>query len=245
MGSIPYAEALGCYSSHNFVLYICKSDQFHPNPTWVILLRSASTDVKRVASIWKLMMNPTNINMEDISNVFIDTISWYFDANMRYFNAQQLMVFRREEEQAIDCALCDDWNLRTTNPTFTDLRHWWIKEDLFVGVAEHVGEPAVTAAPLTWPSNGTSKLHRCPWTRPFRPLVCFYINKVLLWLNMTPGAVLCFFFWSSLYGWPCAACQGLINQSLNIRIKHDDGGSWDEVCVFIPFSPSMVEASTL
>jgi hypothetical protein len=66
-------------------------------------------NVKRVASIWKGMMNPTNIDVGDISNVFFDTISGV--ANMRYFNAQQLVVDRREEEQEIDCALRDDCNL--------------------------------------------------------------------------------------------------------------------------------------
>jgi len=88
---------------------MCKSGQFYPNLTWVIPLWPARMNVKRVASIWKGMMNPTNIDVGDISNVFFDTISGV--ANMRYFNAQQLVVDRREEEQEIDCALRDDCNL--------------------------------------------------------------------------------------------------------------------------------------
>ena len=88
---------------------MCKSGQFYPNPTWVIPLRSAGMNVKRDASIKNRMMNPSNIDMEDVSNVFFNTI-WGV-ANMRYFHAQQLVVHRREEEQEIDCALRVDCNL--------------------------------------------------------------------------------------------------------------------------------------
>lgn len=57
-------------------------------------------DVRYVASIWKIMMNPTNIHMEDISNVFFDTIIGV--ANMRYYNAQQLKgVIERRSKRSI------------------------------------------------------------------------------------------------------------------------------------------------
>ena len=91
---VVLASALSC---------MCKSDQFYPNPTWVIPLRSANMDVRQVASIWKTMMNPHDITMEDISNVFFDTITRV--SNMRYFNAQQIVLDRQVEERQIYRAL--------------------------------------------------------------------------------------------------------------------------------------------
>ena len=46
-------------------------------------------NVNQVASICKIMMNPHNIDMEDISNVLFDTITGV--SNMRYFNAPQIV----------------------------------------------------------------------------------------------------------------------------------------------------------
>lgn len=57
------------------ILYhTCKSGMFYPNPTRVILLRFVRMDVKHVASIWKIMMNPHDIDIQDISSAF------FFDA---------------------------------------------------------------------------------------------------------------------------------------------------------------------
>ena len=50
-----------------------KTSQFYPNPIWIITKRSVGMDVKRAALIWKVIMNPHDIEMEDISNVFFDT----------------------------------------------------------------------------------------------------------------------------------------------------------------------------
>lgn len=36
--------------------------------------KSAGMDVRRATSIWKIKMNPHDIEMEDISNVYFDTI---------------------------------------------------------------------------------------------------------------------------------------------------------------------------
>ena len=44
-------------------------------PLGVIPLRSMGMDVKSLASIWKRMMNPCDITMEDISNVLLDTVT--------------------------------------------------------------------------------------------------------------------------------------------------------------------------
>lgn len=53
-------------------------------------------EVKHVALIWKIMMGPTNIDMENISNVFFDSILGV--VNMRYFNVQQITMDHQEEE---------------------------------------------------------------------------------------------------------------------------------------------------
>lgn len=54
-------------------------------------------------SIWRIMMNPYNIEMKDISNVFFDTIIRVSD--MSFFNAQELTLAHRLEEQAINRVL--------------------------------------------------------------------------------------------------------------------------------------------
>jgi hypothetical protein len=59
----------------NTMFYVCKSGQFHPNPTWGIAMGYVGMDVRKVALIWNIMMNPHYIKMDDISNVFFDTIS--------------------------------------------------------------------------------------------------------------------------------------------------------------------------
>jgi hypothetical protein len=45
-------------------------------------------DVRRVASIWKITVNPNDIDMKDIYNVFFDMVSGV--ARMRYFNSQTM-----------------------------------------------------------------------------------------------------------------------------------------------------------
>lgn len=75
---------------------MCKSKKFYPNPTWVIPLRFVGMDVHRADSMWKIMMNPYDIEMENISKVFFDTMSGA--SNMRYFNAQGLAHEHQAEE---------------------------------------------------------------------------------------------------------------------------------------------------
>ena len=50
-----------------------RSVAFYPNPK-IISLMSASMDVRRATSIWTIMMNPRDIEMKDISDVFFDTV---------------------------------------------------------------------------------------------------------------------------------------------------------------------------
>ena len=81
------------------LFHMCKSGQFYPNPTWVIPLKLANIDVRLVASIWKIMINPHDITMEDISNVFFGNITRV--SNMRYFNVQQIVLDHQVEERQI------------------------------------------------------------------------------------------------------------------------------------------------
>lgn len=54
-------------------------------------------------SMWRIMMNPYNIEIKDISNVFFNTIMGV--SNMSFFNAQGLTLAHLLEEQAIDRVL--------------------------------------------------------------------------------------------------------------------------------------------
>lgn len=85
--------------------HLCKCCQFYPNPICVTPLRSVGMNVRRVASIWNIMMNPHDINMEDISNVFSYTVSRV--SNVRYFKYQEFAFEHVDEEQRITMTCCD------------------------------------------------------------------------------------------------------------------------------------------
>ena len=48
------------------LFHMCKSGQFCPNLTWLILLSSGYMDVRRPVSIWRIMMRPHDLEMEDM-----------------------------------------------------------------------------------------------------------------------------------------------------------------------------------
>lgn len=82
---------------------LCKIGQLYHNPIRVIHLRLANIRVRRTTSIWKIMMNPYDLTMEDISNVFSNTIIEV--SNMRCVNAQQTALHHRVEEREINHTL--------------------------------------------------------------------------------------------------------------------------------------------
>jgi len=69
-------------------------------------LRCVGMDVRRVVSIWRIMMNPHDTQMKDISNVFFDSITNV--SNMRYIHAQQTSVDHWVEERNINLTFHDD-----------------------------------------------------------------------------------------------------------------------------------------
>lgn len=69
-------------------------------------MRSASMDVRRAASMWKVMMNPHDIEIEDIFNIFFDTMLGV--TNVCYFKSQQLVFDRHTKEREINRALCQN-----------------------------------------------------------------------------------------------------------------------------------------
>ena len=86
-GKFCRVEYLGAILSKT-LYHMCKGGQFYSNPTWVILLRFAGMDVRRVASVWKIMVKPNDIDMKVIYNVFFDMVSGI--ARMRYFNSHTM-----------------------------------------------------------------------------------------------------------------------------------------------------------
>lgn len=54
-------------------------------------------NVRGAASIWTIMMNPHNIELEDISNVFFDMVLGV--SNMRYFKSQEMAHDYCDEER--------------------------------------------------------------------------------------------------------------------------------------------------
>lgn len=69
MGTFSYEEVFGWDSCQEAFSHV-QEWPILPESDMVISLRSIGEVVRRVASIWKIMMNPHNIDMEDISNVF-------------------------------------------------------------------------------------------------------------------------------------------------------------------------------
>jgi len=53
-------------------------------------------DISRATSIWKILVNPLDIEMEDISNVLIDTALGVL--NMRYIKPQDIALRHGDEE---------------------------------------------------------------------------------------------------------------------------------------------------
>lgn len=70
------------------------------------------------------MMNPYDFEINDIFNVFFNTMSG--SSNMKYFNAQGLACEHRMEEQVINCALhCEqvvDLDDSDGDPALNDLQ---------------------------------------------------------------------------------------------------------------------------
>ena len=57
------------------LFHMCKIGQLYHHLTWVLPLRLPSMDVSHTTSIYKIMMKPHDITMEDISNVFFNTFT--------------------------------------------------------------------------------------------------------------------------------------------------------------------------
>lgn len=55
--------------------------------------------VRRATSMWKVMMNPHDIEIEDISNIFFDNVLGV--TNMSYFKSQKLVFDRHEKEREL------------------------------------------------------------------------------------------------------------------------------------------------
>ena len=95
MGMSSHEEAYGCKSSWHAISHVQK---------WSILSESnigySNEIVRRATSIWKSMMNPHDIDMKDIFNMFLDTI--LVDTNMKYFKSQQIAMEHGDEEEAIN-----------------------------------------------------------------------------------------------------------------------------------------------
>lgn len=93
-------------------------------------------DVRRAASVWKTMMDPYDIEMEDISNIFVDTISNV--TNVRYFKAQEIAHGHQVEEKEINNGLCVNVGLKddASNPFLKDIHEQLLREDVVAGITE-------------------------------------------------------------------------------------------------------------
>ena len=89
--------------------------------------------MRRAASIWKFIMNPHNIDMEDISNVFFDSIPRL--VNMRYLKSQQITIEHADEKGTISRALHENCGVGVDGRG-TALQAWWLEEHWLEGVAE-------------------------------------------------------------------------------------------------------------
>ena len=69
----------------------------------MIPLRYVGMGVRRAASIWKVMMNPFHIGMEDISSIFIVNIS--SASNLSNFKSQIFVHEHLDEKQEINDVL--------------------------------------------------------------------------------------------------------------------------------------------
>ena len=63
-------------------------------------------DVRCVTSIWKIKIDPNDIDMEDIYNIFFGTMTGV--ATTRYFDSYMMAHEHEEEERAVNHALHDN-----------------------------------------------------------------------------------------------------------------------------------------
>lgn len=120
------------------LFHMCKSGRSFLNPMRVIPLRSNMMDVKRAVPIWRIMVNPRNIKMGDISSMFCNTIYRVF--NMRYFDVQQIVLKHTVEERDIDVSLHDDDDDISLEGEGRDcepqgMQERWLQENVAIGVA--------------------------------------------------------------------------------------------------------------
>lgn len=88
MGMFSYEKNILGVALYGALFYMWKNMQYYRIITWVILLESTSMDMKRVASIWKIMMKPRDITTEDISDVFLALVIGV--PNIMCFEAQKI-----------------------------------------------------------------------------------------------------------------------------------------------------------
>ena len=120
--------------------HMCKSGLFYANPTWVISLRSSGMDVKHVASIWKIMMSPHDIDMKDISNAFFDAIMGNSTHEIFFLIYHPIVHDHHMDEQEINEALREEVHVVVDGDEMDaksyDLQHVWMAKATHEGVVE-------------------------------------------------------------------------------------------------------------
>lgn len=111
---------------------MCKSGELYPNPTSVW---SMGMDVRRAAPIWKVMMNPHDMKMKNISYVFFDSVLRV--SNMRYFKFQKLAHDHCNEDSDHNRVL---WHACVVDldADVANLRRTWLKGDAHEGIVENL-----------------------------------------------------------------------------------------------------------
>lgn len=109
---------------------MCKSGQFYPNAT---SMWSMGMDVRRATSIWKIMMNPHDIKMKNISYVFFDIVLRV--SNMRYFKFQELAHDHYDEDRDHNRVLCHACVV-DLDADVANLKRMWLEGDAHEGIVE-------------------------------------------------------------------------------------------------------------
>ena len=49
-----------------------RSGQFIPSASWILLVRQGGMEYNRAAALWKCMINPQAIEMDDVTQIFFE-----------------------------------------------------------------------------------------------------------------------------------------------------------------------------
>lgn len=139
--------------------HMCKSNQFYPNPTWVIVLSLANVDVTSMhipygRSWWILRL----LKWKTSSMSFLKPFPMLSTCIASMLNNLRWIIARKS--MRLNCELWNDCHIHDVRDPLTYLREQWLEEDVFPKVAKG---GAFAREALTHAPNNIDTSLVCSW----------------------------------------------------------------------------------